>query len=42
MKATHGLVTPEDFSIPPINELWTSDAYLSFDLTRNITNDPKV
>ncbi|KAI2795868.1 hypothetical protein BLOT_016426 [Blomia tropicalis] len=41
MKATHGLVTPEDFSIPPINELWTSDAYLSFDLTRNITNDPK-
>lgn len=41
LKATHGLVTPEDFSIPPLHELWTSTAYAAFDITRNIS-DPKV
>lgn len=41
MKATHGLVTPEDFSMPALHELWTADAYTAFDITRNV-NDPKV
>lgn len=40
LKATHGLVTPEDFSIPPLHELWTTTAYAAFDITRNLS-DPK-
>jgi hypothetical protein len=36
LKATHGLVTPEEFIIPPIHELWTPVSYSAFDLSRNI------
>lgn len=31
-KATHGLVAPEEFHLPPLNDLWTSDAYFAFDI----------
>lgn len=35
-KPTHGLVAPEEFNMPPLNELWTSDAYFAFDI--NVVN----
>lgn len=31
-KATHGLVAPEEFTLPTLNELWNSDAYFAFDI----------
>lgn len=31
-KATHGLVAPEEFQLPTLNELWNSDAYFAFDI----------
>lgn len=31
-KATHGLVAPEEFPLPPLHKLWTSDAYFAFDI----------
>ncbi|KAH9418590.1 hypothetical protein DERP_003915 [Dermatophagoides pteronyssinus] len=31
-KATHGLVAPEEFTLPPLNELWNSEAYFAFDI----------
>jgi hypothetical protein len=39
MKATHGLVSPEEFKIPAISPLWSATAYSAFDLTK--TFDPK-
>jgi hypothetical protein len=35
-KATHGLVSPEEFSMPAKSILWTQDAYDAFTLT-NVT-----
>ena len=42
-KATHGLVAPEDFTMPPISPLWTQDAYDAFVLVPNVnfTDDKK-
>lgn len=41
LKATHGLVTPEEFTIPAIHELWTPKSYSAFDLSKNINpKDP--
>lgn len=34
IKATHGLVKPEDFDLPLPSELWSPSAYESFDITK--------
>ncbi|XP_054153270.1 BRO1 domain-containing protein BROX-like [Oppia nitens] len=42
LKATHGLVTPEEFSMPSLHELWTPQSYAAFDLSKNVTYiDPR-
>jgi len=38
---THGLVAPEVFELPPISPLWTPVAYAAFDISKNVTEDPK-
>jgi len=38
---THGLVAPEPFELPPISPLWTPVAYAAFDISKNVTEDPK-
>jgi len=40
-KATHGLVTPEDFSLPSLNALWNKEAYDAFVLTDVTFGDKK-
>ncbi|XP_054723222.1 LOW QUALITY PROTEIN: BRO1 domain-containing protein BROX-like [Uloborus diversus] len=40
IKATYGLVSPEDFTLPPINSLWTPVAYAAFDSAKLNPNDP--
>lgn len=41
-KATHGLVAPEGFEMPPMNALWTQEAYDAFTLVPNVNfTDPK-
>ena len=43
LKATHGLVEPEEFILPELNELWTKESYSAFDLSKNITfKDPVI
>lgn len=42
LKATHGLVSPEEFTNPPLHELWTPEAYASFDLTKGMAPGDKV
>ncbi|CAG2112518.1 unnamed protein product, partial [Medioppia subpectinata] len=37
LKATHGLVTPEEFAMPPLHELWTAESYAAFNLAQNVT-----
>lgn len=39
-KATHGLVSPEEFTLPPKSSLWTEDAYNAFTLTGVTFPDP--
>lgn len=34
MKATYGLVAPEEFTPPPRNAQWTADVYKAFDITK--------
>lgn len=36
LKATHGLVSPEEFKVPPISTLWSGNAYTAFDLTKTV------
>ncbi|RWS24291.1 BRO1 domain-containing protein BROX-like protein [Leptotrombidium deliense] len=41
MKATHGLVAPENFELPSISQRWTPVAYSAFDLSKNLNpKDP--
>lgn len=40
LKATYGLVAPEDYTIPPHAPLWTPVTYAAFDLTKNNADDP--
>ena len=39
-KATHGLVSPEEFVLPSLSSLWTEDAYNAFTLTGVTFPDP--
>lgn len=32
LKATHGLVTPEEFALPPIDDRWSPSTYSAFDV----------
>lgn len=34
LKATYGLVAPEEFSSPPRNVQWTAEVYNAFDITK--------
>lgn len=34
LKATYGLVAPEDFKLPSPNAQWTADVYKAFDITK--------
>ncbi|GFQ81346.1 BRO1 domain-containing protein BROX [Trichonephila clavata] len=39
IKATYGLVSPEEFHLPKINILWTPVAYAAFDSSKHNPND---
>ncbi|KAI1284937.1 BRO1 domain-containing protein BROX [Halotydeus destructor] len=39
LKATHGLVTPDEYKVPAISAMWSATAYSAFDLTRGF--DPR-
>ena len=41
LKATYGLVAPEEFKIPEPNPLWTPDVYKAFDITKLPKPDEK-
>lgn len=41
LKATYGLVKPEEFSLPSMHALWTADVYNSFDLSQAMMTDMK-
>ena len=34
LKATYGLASPEEFTIPEASSLWTSETYNQFDITK--------
>lgn len=38
LQATHGIVAPEPYTIPPISSLWTPFACSAFDLTIPLKN----
>ena len=40
LKATYGLVAPEEFTPPEPSPLWTAEAYKSFDISRLPPLDP--
>jgi hypothetical protein len=40
LKATYGLVSPEEFNLPPINGLWTKVVYAAFDSSKCSLDDP--
>ena len=40
LKATHGLASPQEFSMPAPHALWSADTYTGFDATK--ANPPKV
>ncbi|KAG7154059.1 BRO1 domain-containing protein BROX-like [Homarus americanus] len=42
MKATYGLVSPDDYTLPPAAPLWTAVTYSAFDLTKNLSEDPSA
>ncbi|KAK2162932.1 hypothetical protein LSH36_89g03014 [Paralvinella palmiformis] len=42
LKATYGLVAPEEFTPPEPSPLWTAEAYKSFDISRLPPLDPKT
>lgn len=39
IKATYGLVAPDDYTLPPMAPLWTPVTYSAFDLTKNLSQD---
>lgn len=39
LKATYGLVSPEEFEMPSPSPLWTPEVYKGFDLTLNMKTD---
>ncbi|KAK8399365.1 hypothetical protein O3P69_003465 [Scylla paramamosain] len=39
IKATYGLVAPDDYTLPPMAPLWTPVTYSAFDLTKNLSED---
>lgn len=40
LKATYGLASPEEFTLPPINPLWNPTIYAAFDMPRTNPFDP--
>ncbi|XP_035228261.1 BRO1 domain-containing protein BROX-like [Stegodyphus dumicola] len=40
IKATYGLVSPEEFKLPDISPLWTPVAYAAFDFSKVNPDDP--
>ncbi|CAL4135762.1 unnamed protein product, partial [Meganyctiphanes norvegica] len=40
LRATYGLVAPDDYTLPPAAPLWSPVAYAAFDLTKNLAEDP--
>ncbi|KAK8750360.1 hypothetical protein OTU49_014791 [Cherax quadricarinatus] len=42
LKATYGLVSPDDYTLPPAAPLWTPVTYSAFDLMKNLAEDPSA
>lgn len=40
LKATYGLVAPEEFKVPDPSPLWSPDTYKAFDISKNPQPDP--
>ena len=40
LKATYGLVAPEEYKVPDPNPLWTADTYKAFEISKNTPPDP--
>ena len=40
LKATHGLASPQEFSMPSPHAMWSADTYAGFDASK--ANPPKV
>lgn len=40
LRATYGLVAPDDYTLPPAAPLWSPVTYAAFDLTKNSVEDP--
>ena len=40
LKATYGLVAPEEYKLPDANPQWSADVYKKFDLTVKQAEDP--
>ncbi|XP_063588904.1 BRO1 domain-containing protein BROX-like [Penaeus indicus] len=40
LRATYGLVSPDDYTLPPAAPLWSPVTYAAFDLTKNLAEDP--
>ncbi|XP_068217945.1 BRO1 domain-containing protein BROX-like [Palaemon carinicauda] len=40
LRATYGLVAPDDYTLPPAAPLWSPVTYAAFDLTKNNADDP--
>ncbi|KAB7505141.1 BRO1 domain-containing protein BROX [Armadillidium nasatum] len=36
LKATYGLVSPDDYTLPPLAPIWSAVTYAAFDLTKNL------
>ena len=41
LKATYGLASPEEFSMPGASALWTADTYAAFDVAKAPADDAK-
>lgn len=39
LRATYGLVSPDDYTLPPAAPLWSPVTYAAFDLTKNLAED---
>ncbi|XP_071515466.1 BRO1 domain-containing protein BROX-like isoform X2 [Panulirus ornatus] len=42
LRATYGLVSPDDYTLPPAAPLWSPVTYSAFDLTKNLSEDPSA
>ena len=40
LKATYGLVAPEEFKVPDPSPQWTAESYKAFDISKNAPPNP--